>query len=130
MGKVQLIVENLNKKGFHNWTMSIYDSNRKRMSAPLRLIKLNSGSCLLIETMLKEKQYHTKLKPFLWELCENETVQVVVRKSEYAHNKTEVERLIDCLKRQKNVSLSDHSIRLFSEGEIIPSWRTVELVLV
>ena len=126
MPAIQLVIENAKASDFYNWPMQIIMPDGRR-SEQFYLVGKEENSYLLILTELERKEYETKVRDFLLELCDTPSIEIVMDEVTYFNAGDQEEKLERCLMRLEMVSTSDKSISLHDKP--VP-WRHVELRLV
>lgn len=128
MFTIQLIIENADARRFQDWRMKICKPEIEVETEEFCLCGPRYDSlgiqCLVVA--LKDNNGWYNIKPFLKDLCESKSIQIVIGKYCYFHRKEEVIKLIEYLGRQARVSDLNHGILLYNEDEI-PKSRTIKV---
>ena len=136
MSTIQLLIKNADKNSFRNWVMAINDPITERQSGEFyffgpRLEGKSDSNCMLVDSIIDKEEFDSKVRPYLQEFCEYNTIQIIIGQYTYSKNKEMVDKLARCLQLMKYCSDSVASIVLYEEWENEETkWRKIEITTV
>lgn len=136
MSTIQLLIKNADQESLKNWVMAINDPVTEKQSGEFYFFgpRLEIGSdstCLLVGSLLNNEQFDEEVNPYLHDLCEYNTIQIIIGQYMYSKNKDMVDKLARCLQLMKYCADSAEAIILYEEWEGEEAkWRKVEITTV